>query len=87
MEDLINHVPWIWIDSGIQGGRSCLRGTRITTDTLAERFLAGESVAALAADFRVAVERVEAALRYEWERPKRDRAWRRAKKAARMEAQ
>ena len=55
----------IAIDPSVQFGRPVVARTRISTSILAERFAAGESVRALAADYEVAEEAVEEALRCE----------------------
>lgn len=53
------------IDPRVQFGRPCLKGTGVPTAAVAERFLAGESIASLTDDFGVAPQLVEAAIRYE----------------------
>lgn len=46
-------------------GRLVLLGTRIPTEAIAERFRAGESIAALASDYELDKERIEQAIRWE----------------------
>jgi len=53
------------IDPRIQFGRPCLRGTGVPTAVVAERFLAGESIASLVEDYGIAAAQIEEALRYE----------------------
>jgi uncharacterized protein (DUF433 family) len=55
----------ISITSGVYSGRPVIEGTRIPTSIVAQRFLAGESPAALAKDYRISKEKIEAAIRYE----------------------
>lgn len=55
----------IVIDPRIQFGRPCLAGTGVPTAAIAERFLAGESIASLVDDYGVTPELVEQAIRYE----------------------
>lgn len=53
------------IDPRVQFGRPCLSGTGIPTEVVNERFLAGEGIEELAADYEVEPQQVEAAIRYE----------------------
>lgn len=53
------------IDPRVQFGRPCLWRTGIPTEVIADRFLAGESIESIAADYEVEPLRVEAAIRYE----------------------
>ena len=53
------------ITSGVFSGRPVIEGTRIPTSVIAQRFQAGEDVKALAKDYRIAREKIEAALKYE----------------------
>jgi uncharacterized protein (DUF433 family) len=55
----------ISITSGVYSGRPVIEGTRIPTSIVAQRFLAGEDPAALAKDYRISKERIEAAIKYE----------------------
>lgn len=55
----------ISITSGVFSGRPVIEGTRIPTSVIAQRFLAGEDPAALAKDYRIPKEKIEAAIRYE----------------------
>lgn len=53
------------ITSGVFSGRPVIEGTRIPTSVVAQRFQAGEDVKALARDYRIPKEKIEAALQYE----------------------
>ena len=53
------------IDPRIQFGRPCLRGTGVPTDALSDRFVAGESIEDLAADYGIDPGLIEEAVRYE----------------------
>jgi uncharacterized protein (DUF433 family) len=53
------------ITSGIFSGRPVIEGTRIPTSVVAQRYLAGEDVKALARDYRITREKIEAAIKYE----------------------
>ena len=53
------------ITTGIFSGRPVIEGTRIPTSVIAQRFNAGEDVRALARDYRIAKEKIEAAIKYE----------------------
>jgi uncharacterized protein (DUF433 family) len=53
------------ITSGVFSGRPVIEGTRIPTSIIAQRFRAGEEPAALAKDYRISKEKIEAAIRYE----------------------
>lgn len=55
----------VMIDPRVQFGRPCLSGTGIPTEVLHERFLAGEGIEEIAADYEVDAKKVEAAIRYE----------------------
>jgi uncharacterized protein (DUF433 family) len=55
----------ISITSGVFSGRPVIEGTRIPTAIIAQRFLAGEDSAALAKDYRISREKIEAAIKYE----------------------
>ncbi|HET9065499.1 MAG TPA: DUF433 domain-containing protein [Gemmatimonadales bacterium] len=57
--------PSITIDPGIAFGRPTLRGRGITTEVLADRIDAGESIEEVAADYGIAVAEVEQAILYE----------------------
>ena len=53
------------IDPRVQFGRPCISGTGIPTDVLIQRFLGGEHIDEIAADYEIDRDRVEAAIRYE----------------------
>lgn len=53
------------VDPRLQFGRPCLLGTGIPTEVVAERFLAGETIDAIAVDYEIGREHVEAAIRFE----------------------
>lgn len=53
------------ITSEIFSGRPVIEGTRIPTSVVAQRFQAGEDVNDLAKDYRIAREKIEAAIQYE----------------------
>jgi uncharacterized protein (DUF433 family) len=55
----------IVVDPRVQFGRPCLFGTGIPTDVLLDRFLAGEAIAGIAADYEVDPQLVEGAIRFE----------------------
>lgn len=55
----------IVVDPRIQFGRPCIAERGVPTTVVASRFLAGESVEALAHDYSVAVPDIEEALRFE----------------------
>ena len=55
----------IVVDPRLQFGRPCVFGTGIPTDVLLDRFLAGEAVDEIAADYDVDRPLVEAAIRFE----------------------
>jgi uncharacterized protein (DUF433 family) len=55
----------ISITSGVVSGRPVIEGTRIPTSIVAQRFKAGEDAKALAKDYRIAKEKIEAAIKYE----------------------
>jgi uncharacterized protein (DUF433 family) len=64
--DILHDPPGIVaIDPQMQFGRPCIVGTRITTEIIMERYLAGESVQDLADDYDCSVEAVEEAIRFE----------------------
>lgn len=50
---------------GYCGGTPCVHEHNIPTRVLAQRFRAGDSVSALAVDYRITAEQVEDALRWE----------------------
>ena len=58
----------ITTDDSVQWGRSCIAGTGIPAECVADRFRAGESIAALMSDYGLRQEQVEAALRHEMRR-------------------
>ncbi len=53
------------ITPGVVSGRPAIEGTRIPTRIIAQRFHAGEDAKALAKDYRLPKEKVEAAIQYE----------------------
>lgn len=55
----------IVIDPRVQFGRPCLRGTGTPTSVIAERYTAGDSIKALAADYDRSIDDIEEAVRYE----------------------
>ena len=54
----------IVVDPHIAGGRPVIAGTGVTVDVLRKRFLANESIAAIAEDFEIGPVDVEQALKY-----------------------
>lgn len=61
----LDAVPRIVIDPRVQFGRPCLANTGIPTSAIAQRVKAGESIAAVAADFARPPADVEEAIRFE----------------------
>jgi uncharacterized protein (DUF433 family) len=55
----------VYIDPKIKGGRPCVKGTGITTTTLADRWAAGETYQEIASDFGLESYLVEEAIRFE----------------------
>jgi uncharacterized protein (DUF433 family) len=55
----------ISIDPKIRFGKPCIRGTRIPTSIIAERYEAGDSISLLAGDYDRQAEEIEEAIRYE----------------------
>lgn len=55
----------IVIDPRVQFGRPCIRGTGTPTAVIAERYTAGDSIKALAADYDRSIDDIEEAVRYE----------------------
>lgn len=55
----------VYIDPTIRGGRPCVKGTGITTISLADRWSAGESYQEIAVDFGIDLYLVEEAIRFE----------------------
>jgi uncharacterized protein (DUF433 family) len=53
------------ITSEVFSGRPVIEGTRIPTLVVAQRYNAGENVTALARDYRIPREKIEAAIKYE----------------------
>jgi uncharacterized protein (DUF433 family) len=53
------------ITSGVVSGRPVIEGTRIPTSVIAQRFNAGEEVKAIAKDYQLSKEKIEAAIKYE----------------------
>jgi uncharacterized protein (DUF433 family) len=53
------------ISSGIVSGRPAIEGTRIPTSIIAQRFRAGETQGELATDYKLPMEAIEAAIKYE----------------------
>ena len=60
-----NEPAFVEINPRRAFGRLLLTGTGISTEAVAERFWAGDSISHLAADYKIAVDKVEAALRWE----------------------
>lgn len=58
-------APLILVNPAVQAGLPCLEGTRVTTDVLAGRFIAGESYEDIADDLMVSAEQVRAAVVFE----------------------
>jgi len=58
-----HHV--VSITSGVLSGRPVIEGTRIPTSLIAQRFHAGENLKALAKDYHLSKEKIEAAIKYE----------------------
>ena len=52
----------------IAGGLPIVRGTGLLTEDLADRFVAGESIAEIVADYPITPEEVERAIRFELKR-------------------
>ncbi len=65
MREPRTEVRLISVDPRVQFGRPCLSGTGIPTAVVAERFVAGESMDSLVADYRIPQEQIEEAVRYE----------------------
>lgn len=63
--EIENDPRAVVIDPRVQFGRPCLRDTGIPTEVIADRFLAGETIESIAADYEVEPRRVEEAIRYE----------------------
>lgn len=55
----------IRLDPRISFGRPCIIGTGIPTEAIASRAVAGDSIASLAADYRVSVDAVRMAIAFE----------------------
>lgn len=55
----------IAIDPRVQFGRPCIAKTSVPTEIVASRYKAGDSREALARDYRLTVDQIEEALRYE----------------------
>jgi uncharacterized protein (DUF433 family) len=53
------------ITSGVFSGRPVIEGTRIPTSVVAQRYLAGEGIGALARDYHIPKDKIEAAIKYE----------------------
>lgn len=64
-------APYVTAQWDIHSGSPCVAGTRIATFVVAGRFWGGESIHQLAYDYRVSVEEIEGALRYEYDRRRR----------------
>lgn len=54
--------------AGLMGGEACIDGTRVPTSSIGARFMDGESVAAIAADYQLDQVEVIHALRFEMNR-------------------
>lgn len=57
-------APLIVSDASIQFGEPTIAGSRITVRTIVERFYGGETIQAIAYEYEVTPEHVEAALRW-----------------------
>lgn len=55
----------IVIDPRIQFGKPCVTGAWVPTRIIAERFRANETIASIAYDYGIPVQKIEDALRYE----------------------
>lgn len=55
----------IWVNSDVGFGRPCIRGTGIRTAVVLERWLAGEAIEDIAADYALSVEQILAAVHFE----------------------
>jgi uncharacterized protein (DUF433 family) len=60
-----NEPKNVVLDPRLGFGQPVISGTGIATRVVASRYLAGESIRALAEDYRVAVEKIEDAIRIE----------------------
>lgn len=67
--------PGVTVDPEVSFGRPCIAGTGISCEAVGSRFMAGESVKALARDYGLRVSQVEAALRWECLSPGGRRRW------------
>ncbi len=56
--------PLLWRCEKVSGGAPCLRSTGILVEFLVSRFVAGEPIGALAADYGVSTDRIQEALRF-----------------------
>jgi len=63
--ELVSHPKIVVIDPRISFGRPVIVGTNIRTSVVAARYLAGESVQALAQDYRRTTDEIEEAIRCE----------------------
>lgn len=59
-------APHVIADAAVCFGYPVIEGTGISTQVVASRFIAGESVADLAREYAQPPEAIEDALRYEW---------------------
>lgn len=57
---------FVSIDPRVQFGRPCVNSRGVPTDVLLERWRAGDSISALADDYGLRLDEIEAALRYEY---------------------
>jgi uncharacterized protein (DUF433 family) len=71
--------PGVTVNPKVKGGDPCIKGTGIPTRIIAQRFVAGEQICALADDYDLRAYMIDAALR--WELLDRDARRRRIKKA------
>jgi uncharacterized protein (DUF433 family) len=60
-----NTPTLIAIDPVIRSGHPCITGTRISTELIASRYRAGDSISFLAKDYERKAEEIEEAIRYE----------------------
>lgn len=62
---LVGEPKFVVMDPLVSFGRPILAGTNIRTSVIAERYMAGESIAALAGDYHRPLEEIEEAIRCE----------------------
>lgn len=59
-------APFVTAQWDVHSGSPCVAGTRIATFVVVGRFVGGDSIAKQAKDYRVTIEEIEAAIRYEY---------------------